>query len=84
MKAEELKSPKQGAFLCSHLEEDLKDAVGHAHAPPQEDKEGHYQLNEVVKEGLKCMEPPRRPVHQIGHRIGNRLGLEERKEEDST
>lgn len=59
-----------------YLEQDLECSVDHAHPPAHEGEERDNELNEVVGQGLKAMEPPWGAVHIVGHGVGNWLGLE--------
>lgn len=58
-----------------YLEQDLDRSVDHAHSPAQESEEGNDELDEVVGQRLKAMEPPWWAVHVVGYGVGNWLGL---------
>lgn len=49
----------------TRLEEDLQDAVHHAHPAAHEGEEGHDELDEVIAESLKAMKPPGRTMHVV-------------------
>lgn len=48
-----------GRLGTAYLEKDLQHPVKNAHPPSEEQEERHEELQEVVAEGLKAVEPPR-------------------------
>lgn len=62
-------------IVKTHLEEDLKRPVHHAHTASHEGKEWDDEFDEVIGEGLKPMEPPWGMMHVVGHGVRNRLSL---------
>lgn len=74
----QLSSP-EGFLVTIYLEKDLDRSVDHAHPPAQERKEREDELDEVVWQSLKTMEPPRGAVHVIRHGVGYRLRLSKQK-----
>lgn len=66
----------RGRVATAHLEEDLQQPVKDAHPSPEEQEEGHQQLQEVVAEGLEAVHPPGRPVQEVGQGVGHRLSLQ--------
>lgn len=49
----------------SYLEKNLDDPVGQTHAPAEEGEERGDELDEVVRQRLKAMEPPRGAMHVV-------------------
>lgn len=64
---------------ASYLEKDLDCSINHTHPPAEESEERDNELDKVVRQGLKAMEPPRRAVHVVWHGIGNWLRLHREK-----
>lgn len=64
-----------GTWLWAHLEQELQGSMQDAHPPPEENEEGHQELQDVVAERLKAMHPPWAVVQEVGHGVGHRLRL---------
>lgn len=59
-----------------YLKEDLDGSVDYAHPPAHNGKEWCNELDEVVGQSFKAVEPPRRAMKVVGHWVWNWLGLE--------